>query len=118
MLPRGKPIGKGGIISPRRKKRRTNQVEESPGELVATRGPARRKIVALDDVDVLALALVEAVVLATDGAHLERIAEQLASFLKTESKSCSIALRHCCTLVCLVPRKTTGKIFDNRDILA
>ena len=87
---------KGGIINTRRKKSRTNQVEESPGELVATRGPARRKTVALDDVDVLALALVEAVVLATDGAHLERIAEQLASFLRKEPKIKYVALRQHC----------------------
>ena len=59
----------------------TDQVEEGTRELVPTRGPARRKTVALDDVDVLALALVEAVVLTSDGAHLEWIAVQLAGFL-------------------------------------
>ena len=58
-----------------------HQVQECPRELVTPRGSAWWERVALDDVDEAALVPVQLVVLATDCAHLERVAVQLTRFL-------------------------------------
>ncbi len=60
----------------------TDQIQEGPWELVTSRSTTRRQGIALDDVDESALVPVQIVVLAANGAHLERVAVQLPSILE------------------------------------
>ena len=60
----------------------TDQIQEGPWELVTSRSTTGWQGVALDDVDESTLVPVQVVVLAANGAHLERVAVQLPSFLE------------------------------------